>query len=137
MEKKLLCNQLKIDFKVYADCSKLTYLSDVDLYSLFGNAIDNAIEAVSKIPDEKKRTINLIVKNINNFVSIVIENYYEGDVHFDSDHLPVTTKTINKESHGFGIKSIQNIVNKYDGVLNIEPKKDIFTLSILFKTSKN
>ncbi len=137
VEKKMLCNQLKIDLKVYADCSRLNYISDVDLYSLFGNAIDNAIEAVSKVTDPEKKTINLIVKNVNDFISIVIENYYVGNVLFGENHIPLTTKIANKENHGYGLKSIQSIVEKYGGVLSIDSKSDVFKLSILFKADSD
>ena len=137
VEKKMLCNQLKIDLKVYADCSRLNYISDVDLYSLFGNAIDNAIEAVSKVTDPEKKTINLIVKNVDDFISIVIENYYVGNVLFGENHIPLTTKIANKENHGYGLKSIQSIVEKYGGVLSIDSKSDVFKLSILFKADSD
>lgn len=137
VEKKMLCNQLKVDLKVYADCSRLNYISDVDLYSLFGNAIDNAIEAVSKVSDPKKKTINLIVKNVGDFISIVIENYFVGNILFGENRMPITTKTINKENHGYGLKSIQSIVDKYAGALNIDFKNDVFKLSILFKANND
>lgn len=131
MEKKLLCSKKKIQLKCYADCSRINYISDVDFYSLFGNAIDNAIEAVSKVADMEKRNINVLVKNVHAFVSIVVENYYQGDIVFGSDQMPMTTKT-NKDYHGFGLKSIKAIVEKYKGSLTIQADKGIFRLSILF-----
>ena len=76
-EKSLYCQKQNIKLTCLADCSRLIFMHDSDLYSLFGNMIDNAIEAVSKIDNAEKRNINLIVRNIKNYVSIAVENFYE------------------------------------------------------------
>ena len=134
-EKSLLCQKKEILLTCLADCSKLNFISNEDLYSLFGNAIDNAIEAVVKINDKEKRSINLIIRNVHSFVTITIENYYQGEIYLNNDGLPITTKD-NKDYHGFGMKSIKLLVNKYNGDLKITTKKNIFTLSILFNIEK-
>ena len=108
----------------------------MEICTLFGNCLDNAIEAVMKINDIDKRNINLIVRNVHSFISITIENYYVGNILLNSDGLPMTTKS-NKDYHGFGTKSIKMIVNKYQGDLKITTKKNIFTLSILFQNEMN
>lgn len=134
-EKSLLCQKKEIILTCLADCSRLNFISNEDLYSLFGNAIDNAIEAVVKINDKDKRSINVIIRNVNSFVTITIENYYQGEIYLNNDGLPITTKD-NKDYHGFGMKSIKLLVNKYNGDLKITTKKNIFTLSILFNIEK-
>ena len=130
-EKSLLCQKKNIKLKCYADCSKLNFITETDLYNLFGNALDNSIEAVSKINDYDKRRINLIVKNMMSFVSINIENYFEGQIELDKHGIPKTTKN-NVQYHGFGMKSIKMIINKYHGDLKIVTDDDIFSLCILF-----
>ena len=130
-EKSLICQKKDIKLTCLADCSKLSFISKTDLYSLFGNMIDNAMEAVSKIQDVDKRHINLVVKNVNSFVSISIDNYYEGNIVLLENGLPKTTKE-DKDYHGYGMKSIQLIVNKYDGDLNISLDNNVFSLFILF-----
>jgi sensor histidine kinase regulating citrate/malate metabolism len=106
-------------------------MSDSDLYSLFGNAIDNAVEAVAKIDNPEKRTVNVIVKNTNHFISVMVENYYKGSLKYNSDGLPITTKE-NNGYHGFGVKSIKIIVDKYQGTCNIRTNNGIFSLAITF-----
>lgn len=69
-EKSLLCQKKNINLKCFADCSKLNFITEADLYSLFGNMIDNAIEAVTKIEDVNKRSISLIVRNALSCTSI-------------------------------------------------------------------
>lgn len=130
-EKSLICQKKSIKLTCLADCSKLSFIDKADLYSLFGNIIDNAIEAVSKIKDVDKRHISLIVKNINSFISISVDNYYDGDIVLGENGLPLTTKK-DKDYHGFGMKSIQLVVNKYDGDLNVNVANNVFSLSIMF-----
>lgn len=130
-QKSLLCQKKNIKLTCLADCTRLDFISEVDLYSLFGNAIDNAIEAVVKIKDPEKRSINLIVRCVCDCLSITLENYYEGKIILDNQGLPITTKE-NKDYHGYGIKSIQYLVDKYNGTLNISINEDVFSLYILF-----
>ena len=79
----------------------------------------------------KKKNINVIVKNVNSFISIMVENYYDGTIKFNKENLPITTKK-DINYHGYGIKSIRYIVDKYEGGLNIKTNNNIFTVSILF-----
>lgn len=133
-EKSLICQKEKIKLTCLVDGEALTFISKPDLYSLFGNLLDNAIEAVSKISDFEKRHINLVVKKVSSFISISIDNYYEGNIYIQKNGLPQTTK--DKDYHGYGMKSVQIIVQKYDGDLSIETKNQIFSLSILLPLPK-
>ena len=103
---------------------------------MFGNAIDNAIEATLPIKNKEKRTISLNVRKIKNFVTINIENYFEGNIVFDEKNLPITTKS-DKNFHGFGLKSIRYIVEKYKGNIEINTTKETFRLSILLPLKQN
>ncbi len=133
-EKSLFCHRNKIILTCLADCSRLKFISDADLYSLFGNIVDNATEAVMKIADEGKRSINVIVRNVDAFVSIEVDNYFSGELIFGLDGLPKTDK-LEEGYHGFGLKSIKMITEKYGGDLNISANDNIFSLSILFPLS--
>ena len=134
-EKSLLCQKKNINLKCFADCSKLNFITEADLYSLFGNMIDNAIEAVTKIEDVNKRSISLIVRNALSCTSIFISNYYEGKIILDNNGMPKTTK-LNNGYHGYGLKSIKLIVDKYDGDFKIDIKDSIFMIQILFTEQK-
>ena len=130
-EKSLLCHKNEITLTCLADCSRLNFISSADLYGLFGNIIDNAIDAVTKLSDKDKRHIDLVVKNVNCFVSIQVDNYYTGKIQLDESGLPMTTKE-DKNYHGYGLKSIAMIIDKYNGDLKLSVGKEIFSLSILF-----
>ena len=129
-EKSLYCEQNGINFSCMADGAKLSFIEDGDLYCLFGNIIDNALEAVNAVPEEERKVINLVVKAKNNMLVVQEENYFSGEIKF-VDGLPQTTKQ-DKNYHGFGTRSIKMLVGKYGGVLTTRAENGIFYLSIIF-----
>ena len=129
-EKSLICKNLGIRFVCIADGSKVNFIKDVDVYSLFGNILDNAIDAAKTFP-ENERTISLNVKGVNNFVIVTLRNRYKGELVF-RDGLPETTKTKEKGFHGYGMKSVRYTVRQYGGELSIVAKDGIFNLNIAF-----
>ena len=129
MEKSLVCKNNSIIFSCIIGADGLRFMSDTDIYSLFGNMIDNAIEAVKHF-EPGKRTIGLSVKNVKNFVVVNIYNRFEGDLSFENG-LPLTTKQ-NRPFHGYGLKSIRNIVEKYNGNMRISTDNHVFSLTIVF-----
>ncbi len=129
-EKSLFCEQNNIKFSCMADGKSLSFIDGGDLYCLFGNIIDNALEAAREIKEENKRVINLVVKTKNNFVIIEEDNYFDGEIEF-KDGFPLTKKD-NKDYHGFGLRSVSLIAKKYNGFLTTSTKDNIFHLSIMF-----
>lgn len=127
-EKKLQCKSKNIKLTTVVNGKILEFMDETELYSLFGNALSNAIESVSAIPDEGMRHIALTVKQVGHMCSIHIENPYEGELVF-SDGLPETTK--DKNWHGFGMKSMNRIVTSYGGVMTATADGGIFKLDIL------
>lgn len=129
-EKSLYCEQNQIKFSCMVEGQKLSFMDSGDLYCLFGNIIDNALEAVKDLPEKEKRIINLVIKTKNNLLILQEENYFKGELVF-SDGLPMTTKQ-DKNYHGFGSRSIRMIARKYGGELTTFVTGDVFHLSILF-----
>lgn len=132
-DKILYCEKYEIKLSYMADGEKLNFMEEADLYNLFGNAIDNAVESTLKVEDKDRRVISLIIKTVGSFLSIHLDNTFEGTLKYENG-LPVTTK---KETryHGYGIKSIQMTVEKYGGKLSISAEDQIFNLNILFPVS--
>lgn len=127
--KNLRCMQHKIDMTCVIDGTLFDSMDVIDICSVFGNALDNAIESELKIEDYEKRMIHVDAFSEKNFLIIRFENYYEGDIRFDSG-LPVTTKS-EKNIHGYGLKSLRYTVRKYKGEVWIETKDNWFSLRIL------
>ncbi len=128
-EKSLYCNKHGIRLYSILDGKLLSFISDSDLYSLFGNLLDNAIEAVENL-EEEKRFINLSVKEVNGFPTVSTGNCFVSRLEFDKG-LPKTTKE-NKDLHGFGMKSIKFICKKYEAELNISVNGGMFEVNIIF-----
>ena len=129
-EKSLYCEQNGINLSCMIDGEKLDFMESGDLYCLFGNIVDNALEAVKAIEEKERRVINILVKVKNRIVLVQEENYFNGTLDFE-DGLPVTTKE-DKSSHGFGMRSIRLIVEKYGGELTASVDGDIFHLNVMF-----
>ncbi len=128
MEKQLLCekNGIKLDCIANGQC--LAFMQPSDLFALFGNALDNAIEAVCKLTDVESRIIFISVKDEMGMAVIHIENNYVGDLVM-TDGIPMTSKD-NKLYHGYGMKSIRMVVEKYDGNMTLLPQNGVFNLNI-------
>lgn len=129
-EKKMLGDKFNITLTCMADGNALKIMHESDIYSLFGNALDNAVNAVKEIEDANKRNISLIVRGAGDTVIIHIENFYEGNVAF-SEGLPQTNK--DKNFHGYGVKSIKKIVEKYNGIMNYSVTENIFSLDMILQ----
>ena len=127
-EKNLICANENITLSCIADGSALDFVRAADLYALFGNALENAIEATRQV-DGEKRSISLIVREVAGMASIHIENYFTGEVEFE-DGIPKSSKG-DDLNHGFGTKSMRNIAERYGGALDASTKGDVYYLNVL------
>lgn len=127
--KSLYCSKHQIELVCVADGAQLDFMSAMDLCTIFGNALDNAIEYELTIPEKKKRIVRIEVFAKNSFLIIRVENYFEGTLRL-TNGLPDTTKA-ERDYHGFGLKSIRYTVEKYGGSMNVDAAGNWFRLHIL------
>lgn len=128
-EKLLRCESERIKMDCIVDGKCVDFIRPADLYTLVGNAIDNAMEAVRKIQNPEKRLISLSVRESMNMALIHVDNEYTGDVKMN-EGIPRTTKGDNL-NHGFGVRSMCLIAEKYKGTLTVVLKDNIFNINIL------
>jgi hypothetical protein len=126
--KSLYCYKHGITMTSVIDGKLLDFMEVMDICNIFGNALDNAIESVLNIKDKEKRLIHVTVSQVNNFVMIRIENYYENALMSDGENY-LTTKN-NKKIHGYGIKSIRYTADRYDGAVYINSDNNWFDIKI-------
>ena len=100
----------------------------VDLCIIFGNPLDNAIEACAEIDAEAPKEIHISCACNSGFVFIEITNPVQKKVEIRGN-LPETTKP-DKEMHGFGLYSLEKVIKKYDGEVTCECDETIFKLSM-------
>lgn len=108
----------------------LRFMAAEDICVLFGNLLDNAIEAASRAPTKE---ITLTIGKSDEYAMITLRNSIARSVLGDNPTLD-TTKTI-KEGHGYGIKNINKIVQKYGGHLRYYEENDRFVTEILLARS--
>ena len=130
-EKNILCYAQQVKFTYMIDGTLFGFLTERETYSLFGNALDNALEAVMKIPDPAKRRITLKSNARGAMVVLQVENNFEGEMALTGDDLPRTTKT--GSGHGFGLKSISRIAQKHGGMMSVRTEDGLFKLSVILK----
>lgn len=133
--RSLYCRKHGITMTSVVDGKLLEFMEVVDICNIFGNALENAIESVLRIEDPEKRLIHVTVSQLNDFVMIRIENYYEGELKSDGqDYL--TTKQ-DSVFHGYGIKSIKYTAHRYDGAVYINTDHNWFDIKIAIPKPTN
>lgn len=133
--KHLYCVQHEINFTCVANGMLLDFMNLMDICTIFGNALDNAIECVEKIGDKSKRLIRTAVYSQSKFLIIRFENYTELEL-TTKDSLPITTKK-DRQYHGYGLKSIRSTVEKYGGSMTVNVKDNWFILRLLIPEEKS
>lgn len=134
-EKSLICENSGIHINCVADGSLLAFMNPVDLYTLFGNALDNAIEAVRKLESKEKRVIDIMLYERQSVLMLQIVNPMCGEVKFE-DGLPLTTKAKNGY-HGYGMKSMLHTIQKYEGHLTTEVKNGCFYFNVMLPLERD
>lgn len=119
---------------IYAinDCRDFP-MSDADISSLFGNLLDNAIEAVLHLSNINSRYIELTVTQVDNMFRIVIKNSCDGIYNFDGEALE-SRKT--EPGHGIGLSQIRQIVERADGFYRLNPQETSFEIIIVIPSQR-
>ncbi len=127
--KNLACIEKGIKMTCYADAKELEFIDVMDICSIFGNALDNAIEYEEKIIDVNKRLIKVTAYPQNRFLMIRIDNYCEERIIVDGE-IPGSTKK-DQVMHGYGIKSIKRAAEKYGGHISMGHQDNWFFITVL------
>ena len=127
-DRMMLCEKNHIQLSFLGDGACLQFLTEPEIYSLFGNALSNAVEASCEV-DEEKRQISVIIRASGDLVSISITNYYRGPLRF-KDGLPVTARPDSQDFHGYGMKSMRSIAKKHGGEVKVKAEDGVFALTV-------
>lgn len=128
-EKSLLGEREGIGLSCIADGEALSFMNPAEIYSLFGNAIENAMDAVRQLEDPEQRVVSLAVRRIAGMVSIHMENRCPKEVKFEGG-VPQTSKA-DVQNHGFGFKSMQLVVERHGGAITADSDGETFFLNAL------
>lgn len=128
-QKKAKAESKGIAFRIRADRIGELPFSDMEISTLFSNLLDNAIEACEKIQDDR-RWIQLNIMRKSGMLYITISNSIKGRP-LEKEGKLITNKQ-NHQLHGYGIKSVQKIVRKYEGDFSYQIRESEFIVTITF-----
>lgn len=111
---------------VSGNISGMSKISDVDISIILGNILDNAVEATN---NTENANINLLFFIKGNYQNILCKNTVKHSVLQNNPHL--NTNKNQKDSHGFGIKSVKEVVESYDGSINFFEENNMFCVHIM------
>ena len=113
----------QIDFKCTIQFGNMNFINPLDISTIFGNALDNAIEATIKLPPEE-RIVTVRGKQIQEMFIIIVEN---------SAKAGNTNKTSKADTllHGFGIANIKKAVEKYNGEITTRYQDNRFEIRVI------
>lgn len=124
-DKARLAREKQIDFNAVIRFGDGSFLEPVDISTIFGNGLDNAIEASEKMP-EGMRLITVKASRIRDMMVITVENNMQSSIWKDG-------KTTKEDDflHGFGISNIKQAAEKYDGACIVKALEDRFVLKVV------
>lgn len=112
---------------------QLPGIDAIDLTCIFGNVLENAIEACQRLPAGEEREISMIVKYMDNRLRLQVKNSCMDDIVFDGE-LPVTNK---QHGGGTGSKSIIYTAEQYDGTVGFCVREGEFITQIIINSRQN
>lgn len=105
-------------------------IDDLDLCTLFGNLMDNAVEACSRITDPAaRRYIDISASVKKGYLFVIISNTFNGEVRLENN-IYQTVKTGERYS-GIGLSNVRRVVERYSGDISIRHKDNVFTVSAM------
>lgn len=117
--------QCGTELHVKADIREPLAMEKPDICAVFGNALDNAAEAVKELPKDK-RHVYLEARVGKGMLAVKVSNPCPENLAV-TEKIPATTKR-DKKAHGFGLKSIQDTMEKYGGKMEIRTENGNFVL---------
>lgn len=150
-EKDLICsnrflNALLIDYRgvakknhVHTDIFveagfKIEFMREIDITSVLGNLLDNAMEAAKKC-EKGLVSVSLYMENGGSLAVCRIENNYVGELKREGAKL-LSTKEI-PELHGIGLQNVKRLVEKYSGFMQQEYEKGIYVTTVILPVQEN
>ena len=119
------CEKNGIQFELNIEPIGLAFMKPIDITTLFGNILDNAIEACESANEKK---LSLKIYPFNGLVYVQLANTYKKDVHCNSKGRPISMKG---EHHGIGLENVEKVLQHYSGDIQYAVSPELFTVEIM------
>lgn len=119
----------EVEVSLVADGRLLDFMRPMDLTSLVGNALDNAIEGACRLPSADERMIRFAVFAQDDFTMVRIENTFDGLLRRDGDRIVTRQEG---RGHGYGLRNIETAATAYGGAVSMTTSDGWFSLRVLF-----
>jgi sensor histidine kinase YesM len=123
------CQKYNIEFD-YQITANLSVFSEIDLSVLIGNLLDNAIDAAKEC---KSPCVKIRIWENKAYLAILVSNSVISSV-LESNPDLLTMKS-DKDNHGFGLKTVKDVVEKYDGIFDAFEENHMFSVDVRLKCS--
>lgn len=128
-QKKSISEQMGVSFEVQSNYIPQLPFSDNEICSLIGNLLDNALEACERMSG-KERWISVKLEKQNQMLFIEIINSIEKKPERKNGEW-ISSK-LDKNIHGYGLKSVSRIVERYEGVISYQMSDSMFNVNLSF-----
>ncbi|NBJ93014.1 sensor histidine kinase [Parablautia muri] len=126
-QKRKRAREVGIRWECDVQVPKEGNMDEFDLCILFGNILDNAIEACERLRCNEDRLIHIQARTVKKCFLLEVKNSMDRTEKYTEGF----TNKDNPQEHGIGLLNVSDVMNKYDGVMNTEAEKGIFVISIL------
>ena len=125
------CAASDIRFVPIVDVEDVGAIAGFDLHAIVGNALENAVEAASRVPDREKREVRLKLRQVNQMLFVVVNNHFVGELRREGDRLVSTKDRADEGPHGYGVENIRRAAERYGGSLTYAAQGDRFSLTVM------
>ncbi len=117
-------HNIKFDVSIYE--INIEFVKPIDMTTIFGNILDNAIEASEKAVEKR---ISLKIRPFNGFIYVQLINTFEGKVVLNAKGHPISKRG---EQHGIGLENVEKALKKYNGNMKISTNDNEFMMELIF-----
>ncbi|MBD5492666.1 MAG: GHKL domain-containing protein [Lachnospiraceae bacterium] len=130
-QKRKRAEEENIQWECDVQIPKGNDINEFDLCVLFGNLLDNALEACGRMQRNECRFINIQAKTVKKCFLLEVKNSMDRT----EKYIAGFTNKGDSQEHGIGLLNVGDVVKKYNGVVNTEAENGIFVMSILLPFS--
>ena len=120
--------ELNIDFNISGHMPNNCNIDAYDLCTVFSNLLSNAFDAAKK---ESKKQVDIEISYDKEDIIVKVSNCFSGKLEIKNGQ--ISTSKADKDWHGWGLQNVRDSVDKYDGIMDIDAKGNIFSVTILLK----